>query len=121
MAKARKRSVEEPTSKDSSLTPASKAAKKTATGEPMGRKDRFSVDVGQLGTAPFFTLTQLVRAWTDQHADSEKLANRRRTVRDNTINKGCPHVVLGVETVFVTESFVEWLKEKEWRSGPTNQ
>lgn len=71
---------------------------------------------GRLGCAPFFTLTQLVHAWTRQHADSETLNSRRRTVRDNTINKGCPHVMLGVETVFVTESFVGWLKENEKRS-----
>jgi hypothetical protein len=74
---------------------------------------------GQLGSAPFFTLTQLVHAWTKQHADGETLANRRRTVRDNTINKGCPHVLLGVETVFVTESFVGWLRERENRSEAT--
>lgn len=74
--------------------------------------------MSQLPNNPgFFTLSELVRMWTDQHADNELLNNRRRTVRDNTVNKGCPHVPLGIETVFVTESFIEWLRENETRKG----
>jgi hypothetical protein len=60
--------------------------------------------------------TQLVHVWTKQPADGESLANRRRTIRDNTINQGCPHVALAVEIVFVTNSFVAWLKESESRN-----
>lgn len=62
---------------------------------------------------PFFTLSELVRAWTEQDADQDTLANRRRVVRRNTVGSQCPHIRVGAETVFLTESFLLWLKEHE--------
>lgn len=61
----------------------------------------------------FFTLSQLVRHWTDSEADEITLKNRRKTVRRNTIHQGCPYVPLGDETVFVASSFITWLLENE--------
>jgi hypothetical protein len=113
MAKARKRATSKRRGekKDADAKLADEMAPK-----PKPRGVPIADIFGQLGSAPFFTLTQLVHAWTKQPADGETLNNRRRTVRDNTVNKGCPHVPLGIETVFVTESFVAWLKEKERRT-----
>ena len=71
--------------------------------------------------SPFFTLTELVKAWTKKEADQETLQNRRRVIRRNTIERGCPHIPLGNETIFVTTSFVQWLLENEDRTAPESE
>ncbi|MEN1681080.1 MAG: hypothetical protein AAGJ46_15950 [Planctomycetota bacterium] len=71
--------------------------------------------------SPFFTLSELVAAWTEKDADDDTLRNRRRVVRRNTIDRGCPHVPVGNETVFVTTSFIQWLLDNEERTNPESE
>lgn len=53
---------------------------------------------------PFFTLTDLL----------EKLQiEQRKAVKEKTVGRGAPHVVMGREILFATSSFEAWLKENE--------
>ena len=55
----------------------------------------------------FFRLSHLVDDWQLD----------RKTVRQHTIGRGCPHVPVGHDVLFVTETFVQWLKDQE-EGGP---
>lgn len=99
-----------------------KTAKKYATKKP-GKETPPIVIASEhipiLPQAKFFTLTQLVQAWSQPDMDFVTAAGRRRTVRNNTVNKGCPHILFGAETIFLMDSFVEWLRgsEQAYRNG----
>lgn len=50
---------------------------------------------------PWFTLTEL----------QERLnIDQRHNLRKSILDRGAPHVIIGRETVFATELFVDWIK-----------
>lgn len=79
------------------------------------------MDAKEFKPGPFFTLTDLINAWTRKDIDEDTLKNRRRVIRRNTIEQGCPHVPVGNETIFVTTSFVQWLLDNEERTDPGSE
>lgn len=53
------------------------------------------------GSGPFFTLTEL----------AQRVGCVEQTLRRKVIDRGCPHTPVGDATFFVTDVFVEWLRD----------